>query len=49
MAAIFGTVSRHGLTIEAQHRNQPNKTKLAMYVIKLLLSLLVLFKIVVRM
>ena len=27
MAAIVGIVSRHGLTIEARRRNQPNKEK----------------------
>ena len=30
-AAIVGTVSRPGLTIEAHCRNQPNKSKLALY------------------
>ena len=37
MAAIIGIISRHGLRIEAHHRNQPNKTKLALHT--LLLSL----------
>ena len=27
---IISVVSRHGLTIEAHHRNQPNKRKLAL-------------------
>ena len=31
MAAIVGIISRHGLTIKAHHRNQPNKSKLALY------------------
>ena len=31
MAAIVGIVSRHGLRIEARHRNQANKSKLALY------------------
>ena len=31
MAAIFGIVSRRGLRIEAHHRNQANKGKLALY------------------
>ena len=31
MAAIVGIVSRRGLRIEAHHRNQPNKSKLALY------------------
>ena len=31
MAAIVGIVSRHGLRIEARCRNQPNKSKLALY------------------
>ena len=31
MAAIVGIVSRHGLRIEACHRNQPNKSKLVLY------------------
>ena len=35
MAVVVSTVSRHGLTIEARHRNQPNKSKLVLY--KLLL------------
>ena len=32
MAAVVGIVSRHahGLTIEVYHRNQPNKSKLAL-------------------
>ena len=30
MAAVVGMVSRHGLTIEACHKNQPNKSKLAL-------------------
>ena len=29
--AIVGIVSRHDLTIEACHRNQPNKSKQALY------------------
>ena len=31
MAAIVGIISRCGLRIEACHRNQPNKSKLALY------------------
>ena len=31
MAAIVGIVSRRGLINEARHRNQPNKSKLALY------------------
>ena len=31
MAAIVGIISRRGLRIEARHRNQPNKSKLALY------------------
>ena len=31
MAAIVDIVSRRGLRIEARHRNQPNKSKLALY------------------
>ena len=31
MAALVGIVSRRGLTIEAHHRIQPNKSKLALY------------------
>ena len=31
MAAIFGINSRCGLRIEACHRNQPNKSKVALY------------------
>ena len=31
MAAIFGINSRRGLRIEACHRNQPNKSKVALY------------------
>ena len=31
MAAIVGIVSRRGLRIEARHRNQTNKSKLALY------------------
>ena len=31
MAAIVGIVSWRGLRIEACHRNQPNKSKLALY------------------
>ena len=31
MAAIVGIVGRHGLIIEAHHRNQPNKSKTALY------------------
>ena len=31
MAAIFDIISRRGLRIEARHRNQPNKSKLALY------------------
>ena len=30
MAAVVGMVSRHDITIEAHHRNQPNKSKLAL-------------------
>ena len=30
MAAIVGIVSRHGLTGEACHNNQPNESKLAL-------------------
>ena len=30
MAAIVGNTSRCGVTIEARHRNQPNKTKLVL-------------------
>ena len=30
MAAIVSIVIRHGLTIKAHHRNQPNKSKLAL-------------------
>ena len=37
MAAVIGIDSRHGLIIEAHHRNQPYKTKLVLY--KLPLSL----------
>ena len=31
MAAIVGIVMRRGLRIEARHRNQTNKSKLALY------------------
>ena len=31
MAAVVDIISRHSLAIEACHRNQPNKSKLAMY------------------
>ena len=31
MAAIVGIVSRRGLRIEVRHRNQSNKSKLALY------------------
>ena len=31
MAAVVGIVSKRGLRIEAHHRNQPNKSKLALY------------------
>ena len=31
MAAIDGIVSRRGLRNKAHHRNQPNKSKLALY------------------
>ena len=31
MVAIVRIVSRRGLRIEARHRNQPNKSKLALY------------------
>ena len=31
MAAIVSIISRHGFTIEAHCRNQPNKSKLALY------------------
>ena len=31
MAAIVGIDSRHGLRMEAHRRNQPNKSKLALY------------------
>ena len=31
MAAIVDIVSRRGLRIGARHRNQPNKSKLALY------------------
>ena len=31
MAAVVGTISRHGLSIDAHHGNQPNKSKLALY------------------
>ena len=37
MAAVVGIVSRHGLSINAHGRNQPNKSKLVLY--NLLLSL----------
>ena len=30
MVAIVGIINRHGLTIEARHRNQPNKSTLAL-------------------
>ena len=35
MAAIVGIISRRGLTIKSSHRNQSNRSKLALY--KLLL------------
>ena len=38
MAAVSQFVSRHGLKIEACHRNQPNKSKLVL--LKPLLKLL---------
>ena len=31
MAAIVNIDSRHGLRIEAHHRNQPNKSRLGLY------------------
>ena len=31
MAAIVSNISRRGLAIEGYHRNQPNKSKLALY------------------
>ena len=31
MVAMVGIISRHDLTIEAHHINQPNKTKVALY------------------
>ena len=31
MAALVGIVSRRGLRIEVRRRNQPNKSKLALY------------------
>ena len=31
MAAVIGIASRCGLTIEAHHRNQLNKSKLSLY------------------
>ena len=31
MTALVGIVSRHGLRIEAHHRNQHNKSELALY------------------
>ena len=31
VAALFSIISRHGLRNEARHRNQPNKSKLALY------------------
>ena len=31
MAATIGIVIRRGLTIESSHRNQPNRSKLALY------------------
>ena len=31
MAAVVGIISRHGLTIIAHHRSQPNESKLALY------------------
>ena len=30
MAAIVGIISNHGLRVEVHHRNQPNKSKLAL-------------------
>ena len=32
MAAVVGIDSGHGLTIEVCYRNQPNKSKLALYI-----------------
>ena len=37
MTATIRIVIRHGLTFESSHRNQPNRSKLALY--KLLLYL----------
>ena len=31
MAAVVGIVVEHGLNIDARHRNQPNKIKVALY------------------
>ena len=31
MAAVVNIVSRHGLSVGACHRNQPNKSKVALY------------------
>ena len=31
MVAVVGIVSKRGLRIEAHHKNQPNKSKLALY------------------
>ena len=31
IAIVVGFVSRHGLTIEAYHRNKSNKSKLVLY------------------
>ena len=32
MEAVVSTVSRYGLNINVQHWNQPNKSKLSLYV-----------------
>ena len=32
MAAVVDIVNRHGFTFETCHRNQPNKTKLVLFV-----------------
>ena len=42
MATVIGIVSRRWLTIEVYHKNQPNKSKLALY--KLFWLLVILFK-----
>ena len=31
MVAVVDIISKHGLRIEVHHRNQPNKSNLAMY------------------